>query len=34
VEQHYAALEAYAEPELYGDEWQPAEAPAQYTVDQ
>jgi FAD-dependent urate hydroxylase len=34
VEQHYAALEAYAEPELYGDEWQPAEAPPQYAVDQ
>jgi cation diffusion facilitator CzcD-associated flavoprotein CzcO len=34
VEQHYAALEAYAEPELYGDEWQPAEAPPQYAEDQ
>ncbi|OAJ62301.1 FAD-dependent oxidoreductase [Paraburkholderia ginsengiterrae] len=34
VEQHYAALEAYAEPELYGDEWQPAEAPAQYAEDE
>jgi cation diffusion facilitator CzcD-associated flavoprotein CzcO len=34
VEQHYAALEAYAEPELNGDEWQPAEAPPQYAEDQ
>lgn len=34
VEQHYEALEAYAEPELNGDEWQPAVAPPQYAVDQ
>jgi FAD-dependent urate hydroxylase len=27
VEQHYAAIEAYAEPELHGDEWHPADAP-------
>jgi FAD-dependent urate hydroxylase len=34
VEQHYAALEAYSEPELNGDEWQPAVAPPQYAEDQ
>lgn len=25
VEQHFAALQAYAEPELLGDEWTPAD---------
>lgn len=29
VETHFAALQAYAEPELYGDEWTPAPPPAQ-----
>ncbi|MFT4192839.1 MAG: NAD(P)/FAD-dependent oxidoreductase [Comamonas sp.] len=28
IASHYAALERYAEPELLGDEWQPAEWPA------
>ena len=34
VEEHYAALEAYAEPELYGDEFTPADAPPQYAEGQ
>jgi len=28
VDQHFAAIQAYAEPELLGDEWAPAEFPA------
>jgi FAD-dependent urate hydroxylase len=33
VERHYAALEAYAEPELFGDEWQPADGPQAVTSE-
>lgn len=29
VETHYAAMQAYAEPEVYGDEWTPAPPPAE-----
>ncbi|ARP90614.1 FAD-dependent oxidoreductase [Bordetella genomosp. 9] len=29
VEHHYAAMQAYAEPEVYGDEWTPAPPPEQ-----
>ncbi|MNL87824.1 hypothetical protein D3C87_2171950 [compost metagenome] len=28
VELHYAALQAYADPEVFGDEWVPAPPPA------
>ncbi|HSV45545.1 MAG TPA: NAD(P)/FAD-dependent oxidoreductase [Ramlibacter sp.] len=28
IEAHYAAMDRYAEPELFGDEWTPAEFPA------
>ena len=27
IEAHYAAIEAYAEPEIFGDEWTPAPPP-------
>ena len=32
VELHYAALQAFAEPEVFGDEWTPALPPAQRTA--
>ena len=28
-EQHFANLEAYSEPELFGDEWVPAPPPSE-----
>jgi cation diffusion facilitator CzcD-associated flavoprotein CzcO len=30
VAQHFSDMEAYAEPELYGDEWKPADAPIRF----
>jgi cation diffusion facilitator CzcD-associated flavoprotein CzcO len=33
IEQHYAAIQRYADPELDGDEWTPAEFPAYLAAD-